>query len=53
MTADKLYNVVKMMFVGNNTARFDMTLVQFLKYLQSLLDEDKLEVIDGLYRLRK
>ena len=36
-----------------NEAKFDMNLVQLRKFLQTLIDANKIEFIDNAYRIRK
>jgi hypothetical protein len=38
---------------GPNEMKFDMNMVQLRRYLQTLVDADKVELIDNAYRIRK
>jgi len=56
MTLEKIHNMLKMVASGGSGesgAKFDMNLVQLLRFLQTLIDKDMLEVESGNYRLRK
>lgn len=38
---------------GSGCVRYDLSIVQLRKFLQSLITADTLEIVDGLYKLRK
>ena len=56
MTLERLHTMLRLVAGGSNNpneAKFDMNLVEFRRYLQTLIDSDHLEFIDNAYRWRK
>ena len=53
MSIERIHTMVKLVSAGSSELKFDMNLVQFKKLLQTMIDEDKIEFLDGAYRLRK
>jgi hypothetical protein len=56
MHLERIHVMLKMLSTGatDGRGRFDMNLVQLKKYLQSLVHQDVLELVEGgSYRLRK
>ena len=53
MSIERIHTMLKLVTSGSTDLKFDMNLVQFRKYLQAMIDEDKIELFDGGYRLRK
>jgi hypothetical protein len=57
MHLERIHAMLKMLSAGGATdgggRRFNMNLVQLRKYLQTLLQSDVLELVEGSYRLRK
>lgn len=54
MTIERLHTMLQMVATGSagtSEAKFDLNLVQFRSFLQTLLETDKLELVDGLYKL--
>lgn len=54
MHLERIHVMLKMLSTGaTDGRRFDMNLVQLKKYLQTLINNDVLEFVDGSYRLRR
>ena len=55
MALERIHNMLRLATSGNETSfRFDMNLVQFKKYMQTLCDSEKLEMVEGgSYRVLK
>ena len=55
MTVERLHSLLRLISQGTEgqEAKFDMNIVQLRRFLQTLIDENKLELIDNAYRLRK
>jgi Anaphase promoting complex (APC) subunit 2 len=55
MHIERLHSMLRL--ISNNSegneAKFDMNLVQLRKFLQTLIDANKIEFIDNAYRIRK
>lgn len=55
MTLERIYTMLKLISSGGSSGggwKFDMNLVELKKCLQSFVDQDKLMIIDGQYRIR-
>lgn len=52
MSLEKIHSMLRMV-ASSGDHRYDMTIVQLRAFLQSMIDEDKLEKADGEYVLRK
>ena len=52
MSIEKIHTMLKLLSAGSSDMKFDMNLVQFKRYLQSLIDEDKIEFVDSVYKMR-
>jgi hypothetical protein len=63
MTLERLHSMLRLLTAGTgvgggagsgiNEERFDMNMVQLRRYMQTLADADKVELIDNAYRVRK
>jgi DNA-binding SARP family transcriptional activator len=55
MNIERLHSMLRLLSSGSeaNEAKFDMNVVQFRRFLQTLIDDNKLEFIDSSYRIRK
>ena len=53
MHIERIHSMLRMMVGSSGCERFDMTVVQLRRFLQSLINVDKLELVDGCYRLPK
>jgi hypothetical protein len=53
MHIERIHAMLKLMVGDSSSDRFDMTMVQLRKFLQTLVSVDKLEIVDGCYRLSK
>jgi hypothetical protein len=55
MTVERLHSMLRLISNGGegNEAKFDMNMVQLRRFLQTLIEENKLEYIDNSYRIRK
>jgi hypothetical protein len=53
MSVERIHGMLKMISTGSSgSVRYDMTIVQLKKFLQHCVSADKLEMVDGEYRLR-
>ena len=55
MTLERIHTMLKLIASGGATGgatKFDMTLLELQRFLQSFVDQDKLECIDGHFRIR-
>jgi hypothetical protein len=54
MSLERIHSMLKMIAAGGSSSmRFDMSIIQLKKFLNNCVASDKLEVVDGSYRLRK
>ena len=56
MTLERIHTMIRLITAGSTDSkfRFDMNMVQLKRFLQTLCDAEKLEIIDGgAYRLRR
>ena len=55
MTLDRLHTMLKLLASGGSASneKFDMTVLQLKRFLQTMVEGDLLEVDDGSYSLRK
>jgi hypothetical protein len=56
MLLERIHAMLKMVAAGGSGGggvRYDLSIVQLRKFLQTLITADKLEIVDGLYKLRK
>jgi hypothetical protein len=55
MHLERIHVMLKMLSSGatDGGRRFNMNLVQLRKYLQTLIQSDVLELVEGSYRLRR
>ena len=54
MTLERLHSMLRLISDGsNNEAKFDMTVVQLRRFLLTLIDAKKLELLDDTYSIRK
>ena len=54
MHLERIHSMLKMVAAGvSSGVRYDLSIVQLRKFLQTLITADKLEIVDGLYKLRK
>lgn len=54
MLLEKIHTMLKMVVAGGSGGvRYDLSIVQLRRFLQTLITADKLEIVDGLYKLRK
>jgi Anaphase promoting complex (APC) subunit 2 len=55
MSLERLHAMLRLLASGGgaNEVKFDMNMVQLRRFLQSLVDADKLEFSDNVYRIRK
>jgi len=55
MLLERIHAMLKMVAAGGGAGgvRYDLSIVQLRKFLQTLITADKLEIVDGLYKLRK
>lgn len=55
MSIERIHSMLKLMIntdsggAGDNAVKYDMTVVNLRRFLQTLIDSDKLEYIDGMY----
>ena len=56
MSLERMHQMLKMMAsggAGQEASKFDMTLMQLHRFLQTLIDANKIELVDGVYTIRK
>ena len=55
MTLERLHSMLRLISNGSesNEAKFDMNIMQLKRFLQTLIDSNRLEYIDNAYRIRK
>lgn len=54
MLLERIHAMLKMVVAGGSGGvRYDLSIVQLRKFLQTLITADTLEMVDGLYKLRK
>jgi hypothetical protein len=56
MTIERIHTMLRLVTTGSTDSKFsfDMNIVQFKKFMQTLCDADKIEVVDnGAYRLKR
>ena len=51
MSLERIHSLLKLVASGGSgEMKYDMNMVQLRRFLQSMVDSDKIEMIDGLYR---
>mmetsp|Transcript_31089 Transcript_31089/g.29672 ORF Transcript_31089/g.29672 Transcript_31089/m.29672 type:complete len:145 (-) Transcript_31089:12-446(-) len=55
MPLERIHAMLKLLASGGegNEVKYDMSMVQLRKFMQTLVDGDELEYFDNLYRIRK
>ena len=55
MTLERWHSMLRLISNGSesNEAKFDMNIMQLKRFLQTLIDSNRLEYIDNAYRIRK
>ena len=55
MSLERLHSMLRMVACGGagNEVKFDMNLLQLRRFMQTLVDKEKIEMIDNVYKLRK
>jgi hypothetical protein len=54
MMLERIHAMLKMVAGGGSGGlRYDLSIVQLRKFLQTLITADKLEIVDNMYKLRK
>jgi hypothetical protein len=51
MSLERMHTMLKLLIggSGNNDARFDMSLAQLRQYMQTMVDRNFVDIVDGLY----